>query len=90
MFETSLDVLYMSLAIGFIILVIFLSILIFYAILVLRDSAKMIDNVEQIVNRIHKTIIQPLRAVDYIMETISPYVQAVVERKVKAKKKGKK
>ena len=58
MFATSGDILNMSLAIGFIILVIFLSILIFYAIMILRDTAKVVDDVSEVVSKVHKTIVE--------------------------------
>lgn len=88
MFATSDDVLNMSLAIGFIVLVIFLSILIFYAILILRDTSKTADAIAEIVGRVRKTIVEPLRAVDFIIEKIKPYIETVLENWVK--RKGKK
>ncbi len=90
MFATSGDILNMSLAIGFIILVIFLSLLIFYAILILRDVSKVMDDIEEIVTRVRTTIVQPLKAVDYIIEKAKPYVETVLERKMKEKKSKKK
>lgn len=90
MFATSGDVLNMSLAIGFIILVIFLCFLIFYAVIILRDVAKMMDEVEEIVTRVHATIIQPLKAIDYIVEKAKPYVEMVIERRMKERKTKKK
>lgn len=89
MFATSGDVLNMSLAIGFIVLVIFLCILIFYAILILRDITKVVDDVEEIVSKVHKTIIQPLRAIDYVIERAQPYIETIIENKTKAAKKKK-
>ena len=80
----------MSLAIGFIILVIFLSLLIFYAILILRDVSKVMDDIEEIVTRVRTTIVQPLKAVDYIIEKAKPYVETVLERRMKEKKSKKK
>lgn len=80
----------MSLAIGFIILVIFLSLLIFYAILILRDVSKVMDDIEEIVTRVRTTIVQPLKAVDYIIEKAKPYIETVLERKMKEKKSKKK
>lgn len=87
MFATSGDVLNMSLAVGFIVLVIFLSILIFYAIVILRDVAKVVDDVSEVVDKVHKTVIQPLRAIDYIVEKAKPFVEQILEKKAKAKKK---
>ncbi|MFH1284371.1 MAG: hypothetical protein ABIH78_02160 [Candidatus Peregrinibacteria bacterium] len=87
MFATSGDILRMSLAIGFIVFIIFISILIFYAILILRDMSKLMYEVEEVVSRIHKTIVEPLKAVDYIIERAKPYVETVLESRKKAKKK---
>ncbi|MFA6991721.1 MAG: hypothetical protein WC269_00350 [Candidatus Gracilibacteria bacterium] len=89
MFATSSDVLNMSLAIGFILLVIFLVILIFYAILVLRDLTKVVDNVAEVVDKVHKTIVQPLRAIDYFVEKAKPYIEMAVEKRFKSKKSKK-
>ena len=90
MFATSGDILNMSLAIGFIVLVIFLSLLIFYAILILRDVSKVMDDVEEIVSRVRSTIVQPLRAIDYIIDRSKPYIDTVLERRAKAKTIAKK
>lgn len=90
MFATSGDILNMSLAIGFIILVIFLCFLIFYAVIILRDVAKVMDDVEEIVTRVRTTIVQPLKAIDYIVEKAKPYVETVIERRMKEKKSKKK
>lgn len=90
MFATSTDILHMSLAIGFSVLVIFLCILTFYAILILRDITKVVDDVAEIVDRVHTTIVEPLKAVDFIIEKAKPYIEALVESRVKAKSKAKK
>ncbi len=90
MFATSGDILNMSLAIGFIILVIFLCFLIFYAVLILRDVSKVMDDVEEVVTRVRTTIVQPLKAVDYLIEKAKPYVETIIERKMKDAKKSKK
>ncbi len=89
MFETSSDVLNMSLAIGFAVLVIFLSILIFYAIVTLRDVTKVVAEVREVVDKIHHSIVEPLKAIDFIIDKVKPYVSMVLERKMK-EKKGKK
>lgn len=89
MFATSGDVLNMSLAIGFIVLVIFLSILIFYMIIIFRDVTKVVDDVSEIVGKVHSTIIEPLRALDYVIDKVKPYVEMAVEKRSKSKKKKK-
>ncbi|MEK7085833.1 MAG: hypothetical protein AAB953_02355 [Patescibacteria group bacterium] len=87
MFATSGDILNMSLAGGFIILVIFLCIFLFYGILILRDTSKVVDDVAEIVERVHKTIVEPLRALDYLVDKVRPYIETLIERKLKGKKK---
>ncbi len=90
MFDTSGDVLNMSLAIGFIVLVIFLCFLIFYAVLILRDVSRVMEDVEEIVTRVRNTVVQPLRALDYLVEQARPYIETLVEKRTKASKAKKK
>lgn len=89
MFATSGDVLNMSLAIGFIVLVIFASILIFYAILILRDISKVVDNASEVVGTVRNTIIQPLKAIDFLVERAQPYIEMAVDNMLNKKKKKK-
>ncbi len=92
MWSTSGDILNMSLAIGFIVLVIFLCFFLFYGILILRDISKVAEDVEELVERVHKTVLEPLRAVDYVIEKAKPFLEAFVESKVSSatKKQSKK
>lgn len=87
MFATSGDVLNMALAIGFIVLVIFLAILIFYAILILRDISRVVEDVEEVTTRIRTTIVEPLKAVDFIVEKAKPYIEMVLDRRSASTKK---
>ena len=87
MFATSGDILNMSLAIGFIVLVIFLCVFLFYGILILRDVNKVVDTITGMVDKIHRTIVEPLKAVDYIVEKVKPYIEMAVESRQKSKKK---
>jgi hypothetical protein len=87
MFATSGDILNMSLALGFIVLVIFLSILIFYTILVMRDVSKMTDDSRELVDRIHDTVMGPLKAVDYLVEKAKPYIEGMIESRLGKRKK---
>lgn len=86
MFATSGDILNMSLAIGFIILVIFLCLLCFYLILILRDVSKVVDEVTGIVSRVHSTIVEPLKAIDFIFEKARPYIEMAAEKWTQARK----
>lgn len=90
MFATSGDILKMSLAMGFIVLVIFICIMIFYLILILRDVSKITDKIAIIVNRIHSTIVEPLKALDFIFEKSRPYIETITEEFFKKKGKKKK
>ncbi len=90
MFATSGDILNMSLAIGFIVLVIFISILIFYAIMILRDTAKVVDDIAEVVSKVHRTIVEPLKAIDYIIDRAKPYIETVLDNRARSKKKAKK
>lgn len=77
----------MSLAIGFIVLVVFLSIFLFYAILVLRDVSKVVEDVEEVVDKVHNALIQPLKAVDYLVQKVAPVIEIALEKRMKRKKK---
>jgi hypothetical protein len=87
MFQTSQDFLNVSLGVGFLVLVVFLSMVCFYLVLVLRDISKATGEVEEIVSRVHDAIIQPLKAIDFLVEKIKPYVETVIEQKIKDRKK---
>ena len=85
MFSTSQDILNMALAGGFVILVIFLCVFLFYGILVLRDFSKVTYGVKTLAERIRKTVTEPLRALDYLVEKVKPYVDAFIEKRFKGK-----
>ncbi len=91
MFATSGDILNIALAVGFIVLVIFVSILCFYAIMILRDVSKVVDDVEEVTTRVRKIVVEPLRAFDFAISKMKPYIELAIEKRVKeAKKKRKK
>jgi len=87
MFETSGDILNISLAAGFVLLVVFLCVLIFYAIKILRDLAKVMDEVEATVSKVHRSVVQPLKALDYFVNKAQPYIETILESKKNSKKK---
>ncbi len=86
MFATSGDILNISLALGFIVLVIFVCIFIFYGILVLRDISKITEDAAEVVDRVKSTLFKPLNAAEYIFEKLSPYIESVVESISKKRK----
>lgn len=87
MFETSGDILNMVLAIGFGLLVIFLVVLIYYGIKILRDIAKVTDDVRDVTKKVRKSVVEPLKAIDFVIEKAKPYIEMILEKKVRAKKK---
>lgn len=86
MFATSADILNMSLAIGFLVLVIFLCITLFYAILILRDFSHVSEEIKTTVDKIHTTIAQPLMAIEFIVEKIRPYIEMFIDKKMNSGK----
>ena len=76
MFATSQD-LFMSLAGGFILLVIFCVFL--FMDFDFERCLKVVDDVAEIVERVHKTIVEPLRALDYLIDKLDLYVGNFVE-----------
>lgn len=89
MFATSGDILNMSLAIGFLVLVIFVSMVCMYLVLILRDVSKVTDEIQEIIYKVHKTIVEPLKAIDFLVEKAKPYIETILERKLKEKVKKK-
>ncbi|MEK7673378.1 MAG: DUF948 domain-containing protein [Patescibacteria group bacterium] len=87
MFETSQDILNMSLAIGFAILVVFLCIALFYLTMVLRDASKVTGTVKNMIEKTQRVLLEPLRMMDYVVDKVKPYVEGFIERKLNKKKK---
>lgn len=86
MFATSLDMLHMSLAIGFIILVIFLSIALLYLIFILRDTSKMTQDAREVTDKVNQIVVSPLKMIGYFMDQAKPIVDSV-KRKVAEKQR---
>ena len=87
MFETSADIMKMSFAIGFIILVVFLAMALLYLIFILRDVSKILDDVKDVTEKVRISVVSPLKVVGTIMERVTPYIDRVLSVK---KGKGKK
>ena len=85
MFATSGDILRMAGAIGIILLVIFLCMTLLYVMFILRDVSKILDDVKDVSNRVKTSIVSPLKAVSYVMDKITPYINQVLEMKKKRK-----
>ena len=80
MVTSTLDILYLSLSVGFLVLVVFLCITLTYATFVLRDVSQITAEVKDLVQRVNQVIISPLKAFTFIMENIKPYVEMFRER----------
>lgn len=86
MIATSLDVLYIALAVGFIILVIFLSISLFYLIFILRDISKITDKAKDTTDVLSEYVLSPVKFFYGLYEKLEPLITALVEKYSKRKK----
>lgn len=86
MFETSGDVLRMAGAVGIIVFVIFICMTLLYVMFILRDISKILDDVKDISSRVKTSIISPLKAANYLIEKITPYINQVLDMKKKGRK----
>jgi hypothetical protein len=84
MITTSLDVLYVSLAIGFIVLVIFFSIALFYLVFILRDVSKITDKAKDTTDTLSEYVLSPVKFIFGVYEKLEPIIENLIE---KAKKK---
>ena len=87
MFETSADIMRMSFAIGFIILVVFLAMALLYLIFILRDVSKILDDVKDVTDKVKVSVVNPLKAMNFMIDKITPYVNQVLDVKKGGKKK---
>ena len=80
----------MSFGIGFGVLVVFSSMALLYLVFILRDVAKILDDVKDVTERVRVSVVSPLKVVGTIMEKVGPYIEQVVKAtggKGKKKKK---
>ena len=89
MFETSGDIMRMSFGIGFGVLVVFASMALLYLVFILRDVAKILDDVKDVSERVRVSVVSPLKVVGTIMEKVGPYIEQAVKA-AGGKGKGKK
>ncbi|MGL5830668.1 MAG: hypothetical protein ACRCZE_00805 [Candidatus Altimarinota bacterium] len=76
---TSLDFLYVALGMGFIILVIFISVLLMHLVLLLRDVRKITDDVQNTTGRVKDLVFEPLKTLAKMSAGFS-LVNDLVER----------
>jgi len=85
MFATSGDILRMAGALGIILFVIFICMTLLYVMFILRDVSKVLDDVKDISSRVKTSIVSPLKAANYLIERITPYINQVLEMKKRKK-----
>jgi len=88
MFETSRDILNLSLAIGFGMIAVFLSITLFYAIFVLRDLSEVSRAMKKVANQANNMIVQPAKFLTFLFSK-AKVITEIVENNL-AKKSRKK
>lgn len=77
---TSLDILYIVLAIGIALMSIFLSILLVYSIFILRDINKATEAIKDSAERVQTMILKPLQITHEILKYARPMVDVVEKR----------
>jgi hypothetical protein len=88
MFETSKDILNFSLAIGFGVIALFLSIALFYAIFVLRDIGETTQAMKRVAKQANNILIQPTKMLAFLFskaKTISEIVEKNIAKKSRKK-----
>ncbi|MBP7898974.1 MAG: DUF948 domain-containing protein [Candidatus Gracilibacteria bacterium] len=91
MINTSLDVLYISLAVGFLVLVVFLCMTLLYATFILRDVSKMTEDAKEVTDKVNQIVISPLRMMNTLMEHLKPILDSVktkVEEKQRRRRRN--
>ncbi|HCW32313.1 MAG: hypothetical protein UT36_C0010G0067 [Candidatus Peregrinibacteria bacterium GW2011_GWF2_39_17] len=77
---TSLDILYVILAIGIALMSIFLSILLVYLIMILRDINKATEAIKDSAERVNEMILKPIRMAHEVLKYAKPVVDIVEEK----------
>lgn len=79
---TSQDILFLSLALGAIILVIVIAVAIINLVMLIRDIRKVSSTVGDITSKVHSVVITPVSIVSGIVEKVGPIVEGFVARKM--------
>ncbi len=72
-----LDFLYIALGGGFLLLVIFLCVMLLNLTILLRDIAKITENVKIVSEKIRKTVLEPFKAVSEITEMFGDIIKGI-------------
>lgn len=85
---TSLDFLYVALGMGFIILVIFISVLLMHVVLLLRDVRKITDDVQNTTGRVKDLVFEPLKTLAKMSAGFSLFNDIVEKLRAKFEDNG--
>ena len=81
MFNTSLDILYISLAVGFLVFVIFASVALLYLTFVLRNVDYITMDVRKTTGRVNELVESPFRILMYVLEHFKSIVATWKEKR---------
>lgn len=77
---TPLDLLYITIAIGIALLVIFLCITLVYSILILRDVNKLVSSAKDTAEKVNVYVMKPVKAARNLHKHITPIIKIVEEK----------
>ena len=73
----ALNFLYIALGVGFLVLVVFISVCLLYVIQILRDMNKITDSVSDTATRINDYVIQPFALISQVVDQIKPIIGVI-------------
>jgi len=91
MFETTSDILNLSLAVGFALIVFFLCITLYHAIFVLRDISQTTNIIRKTAKRIDSAVVQPAKMMSFLFSKardIAEIIESQVEKRGRKKRKN--
>ena len=77
---TPLDLLYITIAIGIALLVIFLCITLVYSILILRDINMLVSSAKDTAEKVNTYVMKPVKAAKNLHKNIAPIIKIVEEK----------
>ncbi|MBU2524203.1 hypothetical protein KKG71_03340 [Patescibacteria group bacterium] len=80
MITTSLDVLYIAIAISVLLLAIFVCVNLIYTILILRDVTKATEKIKDAAEQINEYIVKPVKMASGMIENIGTVITLLTER----------
>lgn len=81
MVNTSLDLLYIILALSIMLVAIFFSVTLIYLILILRDAAKVTEKTRETAEVVHEYLMKPVAMIQSIRGFISPVIDQINEKR---------